>query len=285
MRKKKEMLLSSFASGSSSSNVEIVFSFDTTGSMSSCLAEVRKKVKETVTRLMKDIPKIRIGIIAHGDYCDYSGTYVVKKVDLTDDVNALCSFVETVQATGGGDAPECYELALRTAREMKWTEGYSKALVVIGDDVPHPPSFTTEKINWFEETDKLAEMGVKVYGIRALAQTASIPFYEDISERTGAVSIQFTNFPLIVDMFLAICYREASSEKLQQFEAEVKSKGKMTTELGNIFQTLNKPNPEIKKNEKVMRSSEPWYDISKDNGTPQYTFDKETGNWKPYTAK
>lgn len=32
---KKEELLASFASGSNSSNVEIVFSFDTTGSMSS----------------------------------------------------------------------------------------------------------------------------------------------------------------------------------------------------------------------------------------------------------
>jgi hypothetical protein len=44
---KKEALLASFASGATSSNVEIVFSFDTTGSMSSCLGEVRKKVQET----------------------------------------------------------------------------------------------------------------------------------------------------------------------------------------------------------------------------------------------
>lgn len=62
--------------------------------------------------------------------------------------------------------------------------------------------------------DKLSEMGVKIYGIRALSSTHAIPFYEEISERTGGVSIQFTHFPLIVDMFLAICYREASAEKL-----------------------------------------------------------------------
>jgi len=66
-------MLASFAG--SSSNVEIVFSFDTTGSMSACLQEVRMKVKETVTRLMKDIPKIRIGIIGHGDYCDKKNCY------------------------------------------------------------------------------------------------------------------------------------------------------------------------------------------------------------------
>jgi hypothetical protein len=67
--KKKEDLLNSFAKDATSSNVEIVFSFDTTGSMAACLALVRKKVSETVWRLMKDIPNIRIGIIAHGDYC------------------------------------------------------------------------------------------------------------------------------------------------------------------------------------------------------------------------
>lgn len=49
----KEDLLNSFAKGAKSSKVEIVFSFDTTGSMSSCIKEVLKKVKETTTRLMK----------------------------------------------------------------------------------------------------------------------------------------------------------------------------------------------------------------------------------------
>ncbi|MDF5714604.1 MAG: hypothetical protein PUP93_12125 [Rhizonema sp. NSF051] len=54
----------------SSSNIEVVFSFDTTGSMYPCLTQVRRKIKETVTRLINEITLIRIGIIAHGDYCD-----------------------------------------------------------------------------------------------------------------------------------------------------------------------------------------------------------------------
>jgi hypothetical protein len=75
----KAELLASFALGSESSAVEIVFSFDTTGSMSSCLGEVRKKVSETCARLMKDIPKIRIGIIAHGDYGDDANVHTKGK--------------------------------------------------------------------------------------------------------------------------------------------------------------------------------------------------------------
>src|SRR5438270_439272 len=129
-------------------NVEVVFSFDTTGSMYPCLTQVRRNVKATVTRLSEEIPGIRIGIIAHGDYCDARTSYVTKRLDLTDDVAAICKFVETVQATGGGDAPECYELVLREARDLAWTAGTNKAFVLIGDDVPHPPAHTPGKIDW-----------------------------------------------------------------------------------------------------------------------------------------
>jgi len=270
-------MLASFSNASS--NVEIVFSFDTTGSMSACLGEVRKKVSETVTRLMKDIPNIRIGIIAHGDYCD--GKIAISVLDLSQDVKSICNFVNTVSSTGGGDAPEAYELVLRDAQKLSWTQGYSKALVMIGDEVPHCPSYTTSKINWFDEVDRLVEMGVKIYGVRALHCTHAIPFYEELSERSGAVSINFNSFKLIVDMFLAICYREASPEKLQQFEQEIKQEGKMDAELGSIFQTLAKPNQEIKK-EKKLKSSEPWYDISKDNGSPQYKWDEDSQTWVTY---
>lgn len=33
-------------------NIEVVFSFDTTGSMYPCLTQVRRKIKSTVTRLI-----------------------------------------------------------------------------------------------------------------------------------------------------------------------------------------------------------------------------------------
>lgn len=164
----KAELLTSFALTAGSSSVEIIFSFDTTGSMASCLGEVRSKVSETVTRLLKDIPKIRIGIIAHGDYCDdATSSRTIQMLDFSDDVATICKFVNTVGSTGGGDAPEAYELALQYARKkFSWSPDYSKALVMIGDEVPHPPSYTTKKINWKTETDKLSEMGVKIYGVR-----------------------------------------------------------------------------------------------------------------------
>ncbi|KAH3751501.1 hypothetical protein DPMN_186062 [Dreissena polymorpha] len=69
--------------------------------MYSGLTNVRQKLNETCTRLISDIPGIRIGIIANGDYCD-SEVYVVRYFDLTTDVNALCEFASNVPQTGGG---------------------------------------------------------------------------------------------------------------------------------------------------------------------------------------
>lgn len=51
-------------------------------------------------RLQKEIPGIRIAVIAHGDYCDASYAYVTKIMDFSTDEKKLCDFVETVGSTG-----------------------------------------------------------------------------------------------------------------------------------------------------------------------------------------
>ena len=85
---------------------------------------------------------IRLGIIAHGDYCDASSSYVTKIQNFSEDEDTLCQFVETVSATGGGDADECYELVLREAvTKFKWTQGSVRSLVMIGDSNPHGPKY------------------------------------------------------------------------------------------------------------------------------------------------
>lgn len=45
---------------------------------------------------------------------------------------------------------------------MDWSEDSAKALVVIGDAPPHPPSYTDQNIDWWNETELLKGMGVKV---------------------------------------------------------------------------------------------------------------------------
>ena len=69
------------------------------------LFQVRKKLRQSCERLLNDIPNMRIAIMAHGDYCDYSN-YVERHVDLTSNVDTLVDFAKNVPSTEGGDAPE-----------------------------------------------------------------------------------------------------------------------------------------------------------------------------------
>lgn len=219
-------------------NIEVVFSFDTTGSMYPCLTQVRRKVKNTVTRLIKEIPGIRIGIIAHGDYCDARSTYVTKHLDLSPNIDEICHFVETVQKTGGGDAPECYELVLHEAQSLSWTPSATKSLVLIGDEIPHPPNANPQKLNWRQELNKLSENGIIVYGVQALNRRHANMFYQELAEKSGGFHIALDQFAYITDLFLAVCYQQESDEQLQKYEEEVVEEGRMSRGLSKIFNTM-----------------------------------------------
>jgi hypothetical protein len=223
--------------------VEVVFSFDTTGSMYPCLTQVRRKVKDTVARLFREVPGIRIGIIAHGDYCDKGSTYVTKHLDLSDEPATISQFVENVEPTGGGDAPECYELVLHEARDLDWSADATKVMVLIGDDVPHPPAQNPQKLNWRDEVDSLAEMGVAVYGVQALNRKHATKFYTELAEKSGGFHISLDQFAHVTDLVLAVCFKQSSDEQLEGYEREVIAQRRMSRGLNRMFDTMLKRKP------------------------------------------
>lgn len=220
-------------------SIDILFSFDTTGSMYPCLTQVRRNLSETIRRLFRDIPGLRVGIIAHGDYCD--GARAITRFDLSDNATALCKFVETVQATSGGDLPECYELALHEARSFSWSAGKNKAVVLIGDDVPHPPSHyeNKKKLDWRNELKLLVEAGVHVHAVQALARSHATAFYREVAEITGGCHLELHQFAHITDLLMAICYKQVSPAQLQSYEEEVEKQGRMNRSLSQAFSTLS----------------------------------------------
>ena len=220
--------------------VDVVVSFDTTGSMYPCLTQVRRRVNEMIDRLFREIPNLRVGIIAHGDYCDRHSTYITKTLELTGDRNRLYRFVSDVPATGGGDAPECYELVLHEARSFNWGPDV-KTLVVIGDDVPHPPHYPDNKdgLDWRNEIELLLKMGVNVYGVQALNRSHATSFYREIAQHTGGFHLTLDQFSNVVELVMAICYRQAGPENLSQWEKEVERSGHMNRSLDEAFGVLS----------------------------------------------
>ncbi|XP_063400227.1 uncharacterized protein LOC134684844 [Mytilus trossulus] len=208
--------------------VEIAFSFDTTGSMSAALNEVKGRIKDIVQKLQSDVPGIRIAIFAHGDYCD-KDDYIIKWIDFGATLPELHDFVNSCGDTGGGDGPECYELVLRRATEvLSWTPGSKRSLVLIGDDIPHEPGYKygdfTNDIDWRNECTKLKDMGVKVYGVAVKAGICEQKFYQELATRTDGLMITLENFNLIFDLMMSICYREGGDELLSAYQDELKEK-------------------------------------------------------------
>lgn len=221
--------------------IDLVVSIDTTGSMYPCLTQVRRVIQKTVEKLLKDIPNIRIGIIAHGDYCDKDNPYVMKMLDLTQNKDHICRFVKGVEATYGGDADECYELVLHEARRMKWSAGKKKVLVMIGDSLPHAPAYhlNEKNLDWRNELDLLTEAGIKVYGVQALNYLGSEKFYKEMAERTGGFHLHLDQFSEVIDLIMGVSYKQAGEDKLTEYVDLVTSAGRMSRSLGRMFGTLS----------------------------------------------
>ena len=225
--------------------IDVVFSFDTTGSMYPCIAQVRRKIEEVTRQLFAAIPGLHMGFISHGDYCD--GANVMTKQELTDNSALLCDFTRRAPDTYGGDAPECYELVLHEARSFNWRAGKNKVLVLIGDDVPHGPGYSDNKLklDWRNELDLLLEAGIHVYAVQCLARRHATHFWKEVAEKTGGFHLELHQFAAIVDLIMAICYKQDSPEALQSFEKKVEEAGRMTDVKGACFDIMagRKPRP------------------------------------------
>lgn len=226
-------------------STDVLISFDTTGSMSPCIAEVRMKVKDTLYKLFTAIPDLRVGIIAHGDYCDKYSTYVIKNVTFTKDLDALQHFISTVENTYGGDSDECYEYVLATANEYDW-QADNRIFILIGDALPHDVGYSyyhnstrekhTNYIYWTDEVSGLSSKRVNIYAVQALGSKYNAHFYETLAERTNGRKLDLNQFTDSVETIISICYH--STGRLEEYKQELESTFKMNRNLANVFKSL-----------------------------------------------
>lgn len=200
--------------------VEIVFSFDATGSMYQAIDTLKQKLQNLFRQLLTDLPGIRIAVIAHGDFCDYNVFYTMCKLDFTNDLDTLVQFVQTIQMCGGGDPAECYEMVLKECSALNWykktpdateyDDNISRVVVVIGDDVPHL-SDDYFKIDWRAELKSLYdELLIKAYGVQCLGREYANEFYQELADLTYGTRLELENFNKMHELVLALCYRESA---------------------------------------------------------------------------
>jgi len=262
--------------------IDIVFSFDTTGSMFSCLEKIKENLKETVLKLLIEIPGIKIGIIAHGDLCDQEESgYTVTYLDLSNNSEEICQFIAEVSKTHGGDAAECYELALLQATKMSWRGDCGGCVVLIGDDVPHPPSYTSKKVYWRDEVQKLVNRKIKIYSVQAGSNVYAAPFYEAVAEMSGGFLLHLTDLKWMSILFVGLCYRQHSMEKFDEYQCKVMCSGEeMDDNLSGLFLEMGHPIVNKMDSNFDGHSTQAWWDLKYDKKkTPFYTWDKDNRKW------
>ncbi|MCB1141637.1 MAG: VWA domain-containing protein [Leptospiraceae bacterium] len=116
--------------------IDIVFVFDTTGSMGEEIARLKATI-ELIDLNLSSLPKVsvRFGLVL---YRDREEEYVTKLVPLTNDLEAFRKELNKVEAEGGGDNPEDLQTALKDAvLNINWREDSIKMGFVITDAPPH----------------------------------------------------------------------------------------------------------------------------------------------------
>jgi len=225
--------------------IYVALSFDTTGSMFPCITEVRRKAVKMVEDLFNTLgARLRIAIIAHGDYCDKDNPYTIKYLDFSQNPRQIVDFINEVENTYGGDADECYELVLHTAHKLSW--GYEtnahKALVVIGDANPHESSYSLnrDRLNWRIEAHTLASNDIKIYACHAMAdiRRSSTQFYKTIAEIGCGVYVTLAQFSSLPHLLMGIMYKESSSSLFEEYVQKVEAESSMSRDLHMSFTNM-----------------------------------------------
>ncbi len=215
---------------------QVVFNFDTTGSVRPCIRQIQRNVAGAFAPLFTEIPGLEIGVGANGDYCDARTSYVTTRLDLTTDLHKLTQFVRNIGYTDGGDAAECYELVLNEARQYSWAVHAEKVFVLIGDDVPHSQNDLQNKqrLNWRAEAQVLRDLGVTIYAVQCLNRRYAESFYREL----GDLYFTLDQFSEVPDLIQAMCYKQAGDEALTRFEETVARAGRMNRALDKSFRVL-----------------------------------------------
>ena len=130
-------------------NVDIVMCIDATGSMAPIIDEVKSNAISFYQRFVdsmeendKDVAQLRIKVIVFRDYgCDDEPMVESSFYSLPDQNEEFRSFVNAIEAKGGGDGPENALEAIALALKSDWTTGGSRRrhAILVFSDAPALP--------------------------------------------------------------------------------------------------------------------------------------------------
>ncbi len=235
---RREARLAEFHPQVVSQPLDLMFTFDTTGSMYGYLEQVRLNLSQIITEVHEGLPDARIAIMAYGDHCDESSTYLVKSSKFMTDTARLVEFIRDVEKTGGGDAPEAIEDALWTANQSEGAKNSSKALILIGDAPSHSKSECPYGRDYEAEAGKLRDRGVRMYTVLCGNDGSARRQFQDLAHKSGGKFLPLADIKDLCDLLVAIAMREGG--RLDVYQAKLLSENRMTSSKKSLLEILDR---------------------------------------------
>src|SRR3954453_14303833 len=133
-------------------HTDVMFVFDTTGSMGGAISEAQSGIQEAMTQISAALPDSQFGLVEVSDYDEVVNPgefeYGIGEgyaawtlhVPITANQSQVSEALLKLSADGGGDSPEAYGRALFESAAnpaIGWRAGARGVIVLVADDVPH----------------------------------------------------------------------------------------------------------------------------------------------------
>ena len=126
--------------GEKSTDLDLMFVVDTTGSMGDELEYLKKELDNVISTVSEENEALDIALSLNF-YRDEGDVYVVKSNPFASDIESALKMLDGEYSDGGGDFPEAVDQALNDALSgHDWRDGSVKLLFLVLDAPPHGES-------------------------------------------------------------------------------------------------------------------------------------------------
>jgi len=118
--------------------VDLCILIDITGTMEKALTNVKTQIKQLLEDLEAEFPSLnlRVAISAYRDHGDPDGERKLpnyETIDFESDITKVETFLDGLEAKGGGDGPEDFVGGAIMAADFNWSKTATKILVAVAD--------------------------------------------------------------------------------------------------------------------------------------------------------
>ncbi len=170
---------------STNDRIEVAFVIDTTGSMANLIEGAKRKIWSIANTIIDINPNadIRMALVAYRDYGDQ---YVVKKYQMSTDIQGLYGNLIRFRADGGGDTPEAVNEALHASiNDLNWSpnDDTTRLVFLVGDAPPHMDYDNGPKYPQIIRSARNA--GIVIHTVQAGNSTRTRHIWSEIASLSG----------------------------------------------------------------------------------------------------